>query len=112
MPIRISAIVRGLGKNYADGIEMLSVDVRKEEAAGLPFADGRRTQINLSVGKERYTAGLRTTSRMPTVWISPNLIDSRGKMTTLAKVLAANGIVKNDSVTLEVQEEYIRLFAD
>jgi hypothetical protein len=89
MPIRISAIVRGLGRNYADGLEMLSVDVKKEEAAGLPFADGRRTQINLSVGREQYTAGLRTTSRMPTVWLSPNLTDSRGKKTTLAKVLTA-----------------------
>jgi hypothetical protein len=109
MPIRISAIVRGLGQNYADGLEMLSVDVKKEGAAGLPFADGRRTQINLLVGTERYTAGLRTTSRMPTVWISPNLMDSRGKRTSLAKVLTAMGVKKNDLVTLEVQEERICL---
>ncbi len=49
---------------------------------------------------------------MRTAWLSPNLMDSKGKRTTLSKVLAANGIGKNDSVTLEVQEESIRLLSN
>ena len=109
MSTRISAKVRGLGHRYADGLEHLSVDVKKTEAMGLPFQDGVRVPIDLQIGNESYRAGLRTTRRMPTVWVSPNLIDSRGEKTTLARVLNAHRLQKNQAVMLDVEDSTVRL---
>jgi hypothetical protein len=109
MPASIIAKVRGLGQHYADGLEMLSVDVKKPDAVGLSLKDGLRTPINLLLGADSYQAGLRTTARMPTVWISPDLIDGRGERTTLARLLTAHGFRKNQTVLLVLEEDGIRL---
>lgn len=109
MSIRIAAKVRGLGQHYADGLEMMSIDVKKTEADGLPFRDGTRIPVTLVLDGESYRAGIRTTPRMPTVWISPDLVDSHGERTKLARVLVSNGIHKNQAVQLDVRGEVIRV---
>jgi hypothetical protein len=109
MAIRVAAKVRGLGQHYSDGLEMLSVDVKKVEADGLRYRDGARIPITLQLGRESYQAGVRTTSRMSTVWISPDLVDSSGERTKLARVLARHGLLKNQPVFLYVDDAVVRL---
>jgi hypothetical protein len=109
MSIRVAAKVRGLGQHYSDGREILSVDVKKVEADGLPYRDGARIPITLQLGREAYKAGIRTTLRMSTVWISPDLVDSSGERTKLARVLARHGMQKNQPVFLYVEDATVRL---
>ena len=109
MEIRVAAKVRGLGHHYSDGLEMLSVDVKKVEADGLPYRDGTRIPITLQLGRESYRAGIRTTARMSTVWISPDLVDSSGERPKLARVLARHGLQKNQPVFLYVDDPVVRL---
>jgi hypothetical protein len=109
MAIRVNAKVRGLGQRYRDGLEMMSVDVNKAEAEGLPFAEGRRVPITLLIGGEAYAAGMRTTPRMTLVWISPDLVGPGEERTKLARVLDRNGFQKNQAVFLYVDGDRIRL---
>ncbi len=111
IPIRILAKVRGRGYK-TDGLESLSIDVeRRTDAAGLPFQDGARTPIDLQIGDDSYRGGIRTIP-MQTVYICPDLIDKSGKKTTLAKVLAAHRVGKNQTLTLETDGNRIRLLPE
>ena len=109
MAVRVVAKVRGLGHRYRDGLEMMSVDAKKVEAEGLPFRERVRVPITLVIGGEAYTAGLRTTPRMPAVWISPDLVRQSGERTKLARVLDRNGFQKNQTVFLYVEGDRVRL---
>lgn len=100
--MRVKAVIRGLGHRYADGLEQLSVDVQKREANGLPYQDGVRFPIQIVVAGTIYEGGFRTTGRMPTVWISPDLRNHDGTRISLARVLNDAGFHKNQAVTLNV----------
>jgi hypothetical protein len=63
--------------------------------------------ITLSVGRDRYSARLRTTSRDSHVYIGPDLHDYRGKRRRLADVLEAYEI--NEPVDLVVEGKEIEV---
>ena len=101
--------IRGLGRPHSDGLESMSVEVNRSAAEGLPFEEGSRVPIRLSLGSETYAAGLKATSRNRTVWISPDLADGKGQRLSLAKALLDHGFRKNQSVLLIVQGDHVRV---
>ena len=107
--LMIEATVRGLGKFYKDGLEALEVHIPKRSCHGLPAQERRRVEISLQVCGHTYTAGMRVTPRNRYVWICPNLADSQGRRTTLARVFRSLGLGKNQRVTLDAHEHCIRL---
>jgi hypothetical protein len=94
--------IRGLSLFYANGLERMEIWIDKRHAAPLPYRHNTRIPITLKVGKEQYEAGLRSTPKLPVVWISPDLRDNNGIKISLARVLIDNGFKKNQQVFLEV----------
>jgi hypothetical protein len=80
-------IIRGLSTYYADGLERMKIWDKKSLASSLPLQIKTRIPIILTIGTETYEAGLRATKNTPYVWICQDLKDSRGKKTSLARVL-------------------------
>ena len=93
------------GKNTYVGtnLEQLSVAVNRRSATGLPFKDGRRVEVFLTILNHRYQAGLRANLNMRYVWISPNVKDAKKKRTNLATIFDNLGWKKNDDVLLRVK---------
>ena len=105
MPQRVIACIRGLGPSQiyvADGLERQEIWITKKHAGALPYQENVRVKIKLIIGDQSYTAGLRTTPEQDVVAICPNLRNSKNRKTTLARVLADNGFIKNQRVILEV----------
>lgn len=94
------AKVRDLSKPYADGTPNLEINLRKEEAAGLPFRIDDRVSVRLRVAGLEYDAGLRSTARHVDVWVSPDLYTSGGERFTLGRVLTDAGFEANDTIRL------------
>ena len=102
--------VTGLSQYYRkDDLERLEIWVDKKVAGPLPCENNLRIPVQLIIGDQVYTAGLRSTPRNSYVWICPDLEDSRGKKARLAEVLGANGFEKNQKVLLEVEKRNIYL---
>lgn len=97
----VRAVIRGIGKWYADGTEAIEIHVPSDRADGLPYRVGDRVHVSLRIADGRYEAGLRSTARNPYVWICPDVISSDGKRTKLAHLVAAAGWKKNDRVLLK-----------
>lgn len=108
-PIHIKGVIRGLGKVYASGLEVMEVHIKRQDAVGLNPVPGQRCSCSLEVGNDTYQAGLRATERNPYVWICPNLVDSHGENVKLAEVLRDHGFRKNQPVTLTVSGNTYRL---
>jgi hypothetical protein len=102
--------LRGLSQFYADGLERMEICIDKRRAAPLPYRNNTRVPITLKVGKGQYEAGLRSTPKLPVVWISPDLRDSRGSKVSLARVMMNNGFTKNQRVFLEVDGSAVETF--
>jgi len=94
--------VRGLSQFYADNLERVEILIDKRHAAPLPYKDNTRIPITLRVGNEQYDAGIRSTPKLPVVWISPDLRDNKGKKVSLAHVVMSNGFTKNQRIYLDV----------
>ncbi len=107
----ITGVLRALSNHYADGLERMEIWVQKTLASPLPYQINRRIPIILTIGTETYEAGLRATLKTPYVWICPDLKDSRGNRTSLARVLKNNGMRKNQRVNLEVDGCAVRVNA-
>ncbi len=112
MARQIQAKVTGLGPERVyrqDGLEKMQITVQKEHAAGLPFCNNERVNINLLVDGHPYQAGLRT-HPYEAVWISPGLIDCESsRRTTLARVLTDHGFTTDEPVVLEVTGRTIQI---
>lgn len=105
----VNAVIRGLGKPYADGTESIEIHVPPNHAHGLPFSYGTRVPVVLIVNGETYHAGLRATLANKYVWICPNVKTKDGKSKKLAHIVADAGFKKNDRAILEVTETGIVL---
>jgi hypothetical protein len=109
---RVAGKVAGLGQYYASGLERIEIWINKKDARPLPYEEGERVDIELSIGSRRYRAGLRATRHNPYVWICPNLEDEHGKRTNLAEVFVQSGIEKNEVVAIDVAGSIIHLRAE
>jgi hypothetical protein len=109
MTTSVEAVVRDLGRQYADGFRQLEIQVPVERAEGLPYRIGARVPITLSVGGADYKAGVRSTNRCPVVWICPDVIDHLDRRTTLGRVLSRNGLGPNSRVLLSITGRTIQL---
>ena len=96
-----------LKQYYADGVEQRSIEIDKNRAAGLPYVIGRRVQVNLAVGGEVYSAGLRATERNKTVWISPDLFDRSGQKIRLADIISRYRC--NQHIEIESRGKAVRI---
>lgn len=97
------------GYVYKNGLEGLEIWVDKKEGKGLPNEYGKRVPIDLSIRREKYTAGLRSTVNCPYIWICPDLRDKNGKKISLAEVLKENNLGRNERVALLVNRKHIFL---
>lgn len=96
----VNGTIRGTAKRYVDGTEAMEIWVPSDRAHGLPYTNGVRVPINLTIDAQQYSAGLRATVNNPYVWICPNVKTMDDKPAKLAHVLAAAGFNKNDKVFL------------
>jgi hypothetical protein len=76
------------------------VDVAISQARDLPLPRGRE-EIELAVGRHRYTAGIRTTRGY--VYVCPNIVDEAGERTNLSTVLSALGWTRNQRLRVTVE---------
>ena len=96
-----SGRIEGLGWSYVrTGLEGLEIWIEPSLAVGLPYHHHLRVPIDLTIGSQRYQAGIRSTPRNPYIWVCPDLLNSSGRKVSLAQVLAANGFYKNQPVVL------------
>lgn len=98
----VEGTVRDLGSTYVDGTPKREIHVPIERARGLPFVLGTRVSIELRVGQATYEGGLRSTPENRYVWISPDIIGSKGERLSLGKVLTDFGLASNDRVHIRV----------
>ncbi len=96
----IPAVVRGQSLYYSDGVELQEIWIDKQDAADLPGREGQRIPVQLTIGSQSYTAGIRSTARTPYAWISPELHDEAGNKVRLADALKRAGYEKNQRVYL------------
>src|SRR5207253_2262132 len=101
--------VRETGYRYVGGLNATEIHVDRRSATGLPFIDGQRVDITLSIGDEHVRGGLRATPDNPVVWISPDVRGAEDVDLKLAEVLGRNGFAKNDPVILSVDGNNIRV---
>ncbi|MGD0822774.1 MAG: hypothetical protein ABSA71_18740 [Desulfomonilia bacterium] len=101
--------IRGLSQFYADGLERMEIWINKRNAAPLPYRDNTRIPIILKIGNKQYKAGLRSTPKLPFVWISPDLRDDHGIKISIARVINDNGFAKNQRIYLEVDGSVVSI---
>lgn len=109
--MRVKGKVRGLGREhiYANGLESLEIHVSKDKGQDLPHEIGIKVPVQIIIGSQPYSGGIRSTKKNSYIWVSPTLIDSANQRTTLAVALMREGIEKNQSVYLEVSGDQIRV---
>ena len=105
----IIGIIRGLGKFYADGMEVLEIWVHKNKSKGLPVVEGSRVPITFILNGEQYEAGLRSTRNCDYVWICPDLINEYGQPVKLSHVLSKSGFQNNQRVGLGLHGRTVTL---
>ena len=105
----VNAVIRGLGKRYADGTEPIEIHVSTNRANGLPYCYGTRVSITLYVNGVPYHAGLRATIDNNYVWICPNTTAMDGTPNKLAHIIADAGFKKNELISLLVDGADIRI---
>lgn len=98
----VTAVITGLSTYYVDGVERQEIWIHKHAAAELPYCEGQRVAVRLTVGSMTLNAGIRATARTPEVWICPDLYDEAGNKVRLADALRHAGFAKNDRVRLRV----------
>jgi hypothetical protein len=102
--------IRGLSQYYSDGLERMEIWIDKKLASSLPHRDNQRVSIILVIGEKTYDAGIRSTPANDYVWICPDLKDKFGRKTgSLARVLTSSGFQKNQRVSLDVEDNTIRI---
>ena len=104
--------VTSKSSHYANGLEQVTVDVRKADAQGLPFEENTtRIPITLLIATDSYRAGLKFDRGTQTVYICPDLFDIENEKTNLATIFRnKHGFQKNDKVWLtNEQSRTIRL---
>ncbi len=85
---------------YRDTLPLLVISILKEEAAQLPWQDGERVPVPLSMNGETYRAGIRSTLRSFNIIISPDLIDRVGNPVRLTDLLLPHNIQQKVTVKL------------
>ncbi len=106
--------VIGIGRAYPDGVEQRLIWLRKEAAADLALdealRDGEESRlvITLSVGRERYSARLKTRTRDTHAYIGPDLHDYLGKRRRLVDVLRDYDINEPVDLVLEGKDVIVR----
>jgi hypothetical protein len=84
--------------------------VKKKEAAGFPWKEGKRVAVDLEVAGHVYAAGVRATRSQPVCYICADLRGPTGANVTLACVLESIGIrEKKQPVVIEVEGTHLRL---
>lgn len=112
MIAKVNAVIRGLGKPYADGTEPIEIHVSTDRANGLPYRYDTRVPIVLHINGKSYQAGLRATKDNSYVWICPNAKTEDGTQIRLAHIVTDAGFKKNDRISLLVDGKDIRLEAN
>jgi hypothetical protein len=107
----VRGTIRGIAKRYVDGTEAMEIWVPSDRAHGLPYTNGIRTPINLTINGRQYAAGLRATVNNSYVWICPNIKTMDDRLEKLAHVLASAGFKKNDKVFLVTNGNSIEMTA-
>ncbi|MEK6647205.1 MAG: hypothetical protein AABY84_11100, partial [Candidatus Firestonebacteria bacterium] len=105
--MQILGTVSGQGNKNADGLERLTVVIKKGDAKVIPYQEGGEITINLFIGNDSYQAKMRTDRSY--VYITPAIYDKNGKKTYLQNIFQTKGIEKNQKVELEVDGANIRL---
>lgn len=109
--MRVDANVRGTGRQYADGVEAVTIDISKSFDDAPDCPNGVPKPIRLIIDGIEYRASLRTTAKMPVIYVTRWLTTSAGEKRRLAEVLGECGIVKNQSVVLQSSSGMWRLSA-
>ena len=108
----INAVIRGLGKPYADGTEPIEIHVPTDRVNGLPYCYDTRVPVVLYINGKSYQAGLRSTKNNNYVWICPDAKTKDGIKTRLADIVAEAGFRKNDRISLFIDGNDIRIEAN
>jgi hypothetical protein len=85
---------------YRDTLPLLVISILKREAALLPWQDGERVPVPLSMNGEIYLAGIRSTLRSTRITISPDLVDRSGNSIRLTDLLLQHNIQQRATVAL------------
>lgn len=108
----ISAVAKDcIAKWYVDGTEIMEIRVPSDRAHGLPYINGFRVPINLTINGRKYAAGLRATANNSYVWICPDVKTMDDRPEKLAHVLASAGFKKSDKVFLVTDGNAIEMTA-
>jgi hypothetical protein len=101
--MKVKGVVRGLSGRTK--LEPLVIHLSKGADQSTPNPKSIRLPVKVRIAGQWYSSGLiLRKSPPPLASISPTLIDKLGKRTTLAKVLKAAGIPKNQRLEVEVSE--------
>jgi hypothetical protein len=101
--------IRGLAQYYADGVERMEIWIAKSLASSLPHRDNQRIPVALKIGETIYAAGIRSTPANAYVWICPDLKNEFGRRVSLASALINNGYLKNQLVSLDVEDNKVSI---
>ena len=104
--MQVPGKVRGVSLYYADGKERMYIAIDRRVAGTVPHEDGRRVEVDLTIGTRVYRAGIRTTPADRYVWIGADL---DGGSVRLIDVLEDASFTKNQSVVLVVEGNRVRL---
>ena len=106
--LRFRGTIRSAGDN-ADGSESQYIAVKKQDAAGFPYDEGKPVPVKLDVAGGVYDASVRTTPGQDIVYVASGLRDADGRRVRLAAVLEGAGLRRNDRVTLDVEGTRLRV---
>ena len=97
------------GEPYADGLERMEIWVDKKDASFLPYQLGIRVKVKLCVNGTNFESGLRSTEKCPYVWVCPDMLDDANQKISLARVLWANNLEKNERLLLSCVHSVIQI---
>ncbi|MCA1594915.1 MAG: hypothetical protein LC772_00585 [Chloroflexi bacterium] len=107
--MQVMGVIRGTAHFYRDGLESLEIWIDKTSNPG--FVDDNRgpVPVCLQIGSQRYDTLLRAKPRNTYAWISPYVHGDDGEKRSLASVLKADGLEKNQRVYLEADGDVLRV---
>lgn len=87
---------------YGDCMQTLAVFFKKDQDNASLVPPGERVKVLLTINGSVYHAGLRTTEKMPSIKLCPDLIDENGGEVRLVDILLGMGIQNKSNVSLAI----------
>ena len=96
------AKVIGLGDYYKNGDERIEFHIRKKDNLDFPHEYNKRLNMKMMFKNDLYYGGIRSTEGNDYIWICPDLKDKNKKLIKLSDIIKKYGLVKNQSINLEI----------